>query len=102
MLKILGFSGSVQEGLDDLKRAADHSRYAKYEAGFLLAMMDMMMNKGERGEMRRLDAIHRALPDSPFISYLYAALLLSDRFERDTRDLPQGTVTFHDAFKANG
>lgn len=86
ILKIFGFSGSVQEGLDDLTRAAERSRYGKYEAAFILASLDLLMNTGERGELRRLAEIQRALPPSPFVNYLTATLLLSDRqADRATR-----------------
>lgn len=79
LLSILGYRGSVTEGIAQLETAAEKSRYAAKQARIILALTDIMLNNAAGGGVERLGALHEQNPDSPLFAYLYGFALLSDR-----------------------
>ena len=75
LARLLGFSGTVQGGLDQLAAAADAGGAESAEATLVLAIVDHTLNEGRRDVLRRLDAVDAgAIGD-----YLHGYLLLLDR-----------------------
>lgn len=79
ILRILGYEGDVQQGLAELRVAAERSTYAREEATVFLAMADIMINSAPEDGLRRLAELQRQHPKSPFFAHLYGYGLLSNR-----------------------
>ena len=75
LARLLGFSGTVQGGLDALTRAADAGGPEAAEAAFVLAIVDETLNEGRRGALGRLDGVG----GGAIGRYLHGYLLLLDR-----------------------
>ena len=75
LLKLVGFRGDVDRGLDELQLAATHSRFNREEANVYLAMIDLKLfdASGDGGE--RLAALFHAHEESPLIGYIYGEYL---------------------------
>ena len=79
ILSVLGFGGTVQQGMDELEAALRNSAYGREEAALYLAVVDALLNEGKAGAIRHVAALHAAYPESPMPAYLHAFLLLNDR-----------------------
>ncbi len=79
LLGILGYRGSVSDGLDQLALAAEKSAYAKHQAQTILALTDVMLNGSAGGGVDILKALHEENPESSLFSYLYGFALVSNR-----------------------
>jgi tetratricopeptide (TPR) repeat protein len=79
LLSVFGFSGTVQQGLDELTQALRHSAYGREEAALYLAVVDGFLNERKLGALRHVEALHRAYPESPMPAYLHAFLILDAR-----------------------
>lgn len=79
ILSVLGFSGTVQQGMDELETALRESAYSREEAALYLAVVDEMLNSGREDASRHVVTLYEAYPASPMPAYLYAFLLLRDR-----------------------
>lgn len=77
ILKVLGYSGSVSGGLDELEQAYRHSSYSREEAGMYLALTHVMLFISE-GEGRRItERLYDEDPESPLYAHVYGFVLLS-------------------------
>jgi tetratricopeptide (TPR) repeat protein len=83
VLNVLGFSGTVDQGLRNLEIAATRSRYNREESSIMLGMMDQLMNESRGGQLVRLEALHRQHRQSPLMGYLYGIALLGQRQAED-------------------
>lgn len=79
MLKLLGFSGTVGEGMDEMEVAVERSRYYKEEAAAYFAFTDQAVNESKEEGLRYLAALDRQHPESPVVSYIYGLGLLNER-----------------------
>jgi tetratricopeptide (TPR) repeat protein len=79
ILNVLGFGGTVQQGMDELEAALRHSTYGREEAALYLAVVDEVLNEGRAGAARHVAALYEAHPESPMPAYLHAYLLLERR-----------------------
>lgn len=76
---ILGFRGTIQEGLDALALAATEAEVAAPEATLFLALADAALNERQAGGIDRLGELAEARPESALFRYLYGVMLLEDR-----------------------
>ena len=79
LLKILGYGGTIQQGLRELERSAVHSRLNQDEASIYLALADVTLNNSASGGVEILARLHRTHPESAFLAYFYGFALLSNR-----------------------
>lgn len=79
LLGILGYRGSVPQGLAELQVAMRHSRYAAKQARTIYALTDLLLNNGKKGGVEMLAALSEAHPESPLFRYLYGYALLATR-----------------------
>lgn len=79
VLKLLGFRGSVEEGLDLLLRAYHESEFGRDEAGIFLALLIAQVERSSDEPVRLLRELHQERPDSPLMAFLYGYMLLHHR-----------------------
>ena len=79
MLRLLGYSGSVEGGRQRLAQAADEAVYAREEAGLVLSLLDIVIRGDRKAGLDRLETLYRAAPNRAFVAYLYGYALLSNR-----------------------
>lgn len=79
LLGVLGYSGSVPQGLSELRAAVTHSTYARKQARVLLALTDLLLNNGKEGGTEMLASLSMQHPESPLFAYLYGYALLIER-----------------------
>ena len=79
MLRLLGFSGTVGEGMEEMEVAAKRSRYYREEAAAYFAFTDQVVNESKEDGLRYLAALDRQHPGSPVVSYVYGLGLLNER-----------------------
>ena len=79
LLGILGYEGSVSQGIREMALALEQGRYARTKAQILSALADIMLNNSKGGGLEKLEALHARLPDSPLVEYLYGYALLTNR-----------------------
>lgn len=78
VLSILGFSGSIEQGIRELERAQDGA-YTTVEATAYLGLIDVVIRYRTAEAAARLEALREAYPESPLMAYLLAYALLQDR-----------------------
>ncbi|OZC01919.1 tetratricopeptide repeat protein [Rubricoccus marinus] len=79
---LLGFKGTVPDGIDAIQAAIDEAEIATPEAVILLALVDAALNERGAGGTEALGAVAAANPQSVLLAYLYGTMLL------ETRDAP--------------
>ncbi|MEL6615015.1 MAG: tetratricopeptide repeat protein [Bacteroidota bacterium] len=79
---LLGFRGTVADGIETLTLAFDHATVATPEAAIMLALADAALNERRAGAIDRLGEVARAHPRSVLLAYLHGTMLL------ETRDAP--------------
>lgn len=79
LLKLMGFSGTIGEGLDEMKVAAEQSHYYREEAAVYFAFTDQVINESKEDGLRYVADLYAAHPDSPVVSYVYGLGLLNER-----------------------
>ncbi len=79
IMSILGFGGTVQQGMAEIELALTNSAYSREESAVLLALMDALMNEQRVGAIRHVEALYEAYPESPMPAYVYGFLLLNAR-----------------------
>ena len=92
LLKVLGYGGTIQQGLRELEDAAAHSRLNQDEASIYLALADVTLNNSAAGGVEILARLHRTHPESAFLAYLYGFALLSNRRAVEAEDLLREAV----------
>ncbi len=112
IMSILGFGGTVQQGMEEIELALTKSTYSREESAALLGVVDAMMNEGRDDAIRHVEALYEAFPESPMPAYLYSYLLMDDRRAMDAEEvLREGTrrqepenvadIPYFDYFLAN-
>lgn len=79
ILGILGYRGSVEEGLDLLRRAFRESEFGREEAGIYLALLLAQVERSSDEPVDVLATLYGERPESPLISFLYGYMLLHHR-----------------------
>jgi len=75
---LLGFTGTVQDGLAALEQAAQGGPF-EIEAAATFAIADASINERRAGALARFSEVAEAHPASPLLGYLEGFLALSDR-----------------------
>ncbi|MDX1439640.1 MAG: hypothetical protein R3284_07040, partial [Rubricoccaceae bacterium] len=83
ILNLLGFGGSVQQGLDELELALQYSAYNREESAVYFAIVDAILNERREEGIRHVEALYEAYDHSPMPTYLYAFLLSDARRARE-------------------
>lgn len=83
LLNLMGFGGTVAEGMREMRTAAERSSYYREEAAVYFAFTDLIVNEGKEDGLARLAALHRRHPDSPITGYAYGLGLLQKRRAAD-------------------
>ena len=83
LLNLMGFGGTVAEGMDEMRAAAERSTYYREEASVYLAFTDLLINEGKGDGLERLAALYRQHPESPVAGYAYGLGLLEERRAAD-------------------
>ncbi len=78
-LKMMGYEGTIRQGLDALTLAATRSTYSREEARIYLGLADVLLNGSKGGGKATFHELAEAYPDSPLFGYLYGFSLLSNR-----------------------
>ena len=92
LLKILGYGGTIQQGLRALEHSAAHSRLNQDEASIYLALADVTLNNSASGGVEMLARLHQTHPKSAFLAYLYGFALLSNRRAAEAEGLLRKAV----------
>ena len=79
LLRLLGYSGTVEGGVRELRLAAEKSRYNQEEARIYLAIADVLFLDDREKGLERMAALYEAHPQSPLFAHLYGFMLLSNR-----------------------
>ena len=76
--KLLGFTGTVQDGLAALDRASQRGAF-RLEAAAVYALADGSLNERRANAQDRFAEVADGHPDSPLVGYLDGFLALADR-----------------------
>lgn len=76
---LLGFRGTIQEGIAALEQAIAEADVAVPEAVLFLALADVALNERQADGLGHLADLVEAHPESALLQYLYGTLLLEDR-----------------------
>lgn len=79
VLRLLGFRGTVTEGMAEVQASARHAQYYRDEAAVFYAILDEVINESRGGGMALLRAAHARNPESPPLQYVLAFALLNQR-----------------------
>ena len=79
LVRLLGFDGTVGQGLDELERAAASAQYGAEEAAVIFALTDLTLNEHRREGLSRLKRAYASSASSPLLGYLLGFGLLADR-----------------------
>lgn len=80
--RLLGFTGTVQDGLAMLERASQGGPFM-LESAITFAIADESLNERQAGAQARFEAIAADYPASPLVGYLEGFLALADRKAAD-------------------
>ncbi|HEX7070854.1 MAG TPA: tetratricopeptide repeat protein [Rhodothermales bacterium] len=86
-LGILGYRGSVQQGIEELERAARGSVINRDAATLSIGLAKSMLGLDAPGGVARLAEVHRRRPESPFFGYLYAYALIDNRLAAEAEEI---------------
>ncbi len=76
---LLGFKGTVPDGIDAIQAAIDSAQIATPEAVILLALVDAALNERGAGGTETLGTAAAANTESVLLAYLHGAMLLETR-----------------------
>jgi tetratricopeptide (TPR) repeat protein len=79
VLRLLGFRGTVTDGMTEIQAAARHATFYRDEAAVYYAILDEVINESRGGGMAMLRAAHARNPESPPMQYVLAFALLNQR-----------------------
>lgn len=95
-LKILGYGGSMEQGIAELELAARRSRLNREASLTALGIANVMLNLDRDAGLAQLRQLHTAYPRSPFFAHLYGFLLLEHRRAADARNVLASVAARHD------
>jgi len=79
LLRVIGYGGELEEGLEELRLAASRSGYNRAEARIYLSLTDILLQEAKEDGAMQLGALYEASPESPFFAFLYGFALISAR-----------------------
>ncbi|MEM1042837.1 MAG: tetratricopeptide repeat protein [Bacteroidota bacterium] len=79
VVKMMGFRGTVQQGLDGMAVSARQSVYYRDEAAAFFALTDQLVNESKRGGLAMLREVAARYPESPVVSYIVGYSLINQR-----------------------
>ena len=79
LLKLMGFGGTVADGLVEMKVAAEQSRYYREEGAVYFAFTDQVINESKEDGLHYLTDLYKVHPESPVVGYVYGLGLLNAR-----------------------
>lgn len=79
LLRVLGFRGTVPQGMEEIRRSMTRSRYYRDEAAVFYAFLDRALNESQSGGIAPLRAAAERHPESPLMGFLYGVALLTER-----------------------
>jgi tetratricopeptide (TPR) repeat protein len=79
MLRLMGFDGTVQQGLRAMERSAERSTYYREEASIVFALTDLIVNEGKEEGMAYVESLQARHPQSPLVNYIHGFVLLHER-----------------------
>lgn len=79
LLEWLGFGGTAVQGYEELRRAAERSRFNRQPARLLLALADIVLNQEVEAGIERLSRLYDEQPESMLFAHLYGFALYSNR-----------------------
>ena len=92
LVRMIGFGGTVGQGLDELARAAKPGTYGSEEASALFALTDLTLNEHQRNGLDQLRRTYAASDASPLLGYLFGFGLLSEREGVEAEQVLAGVV----------
>lgn len=87
VLGLLGYSGSVADGIALLRRAYEESEFGREEAGIYLALLIAQVERSSEEPVRLLAELHRERPSSPLLSFLHGYMLLHHRHAEEAEQV---------------
>jgi TolA-binding protein len=79
VLRLMGFEGTVQQGLREMEASARRSAFYREEASIAFALTDLIVNEGKEEGMGYVVALRERHPESPLVSYIHGFALLHER-----------------------
>jgi tetratricopeptide (TPR) repeat protein len=79
VLKLMGFRGTVQQGLREMKVSAERSTFYRDEAAIIFAITDLMINESKEDGMAYVVAMRERHPQSPLVNYILGFALINQR-----------------------
>lgn len=86
VLKLMGFRGTVQQGLREMEVSAQRSTYYRDEAAIVFALTDLIVNESKEGGMRYVVALQERYAQSPLVNYIHGFALLNERRAAEAED----------------
>ncbi|GAB5519835.1 MAG: hypothetical protein RhofKO_20860 [Rhodothermales bacterium] len=92
LLRIVGFNGTVSEGLAELRQAQHPNALTQVDAAVCEALLDGMWNNSRGGAVALIDSVAQAWPESPLVAYARAHVLNGNRRAREVAALLEPLV----------
>ena len=92
LLRILGYGGTVEEGVAELRTSVLKGQLSREESTLYLALADLLLNNSKGGGLAHLAQLHSAHPESALFAYLYGYALLENRQARKAKTLLEFTI----------
>ncbi len=83
VLRLLGYSGTVEGGRRRLDLAARESRHNREEAALMLGVLDLIVRGDPKGGLDRFAPLYRADSSRVLVGHLYGYALLTNRRAAD-------------------
>ena len=97
LLKLMGFGGTVPQGLSEMERAATRSVFSREEAAVHFGLADLIVNESKADGLRYLEDLYRRYPESPITGYIWGFALLQDRRAEEAEGVLRRTAAALDA-----
>lgn len=92
LLRVLGFEGTATQGLSEIRRAAEHSRFSREQARVFLALADIVLRQKVEQGAEQLAQLHREHPESMLYAHLYGFALYSNRQAKMAEQVFRGAM----------
>lgn len=87
ILKLLGFGGSIKQGIDELKAVAENSRLHSESARLVIALANSVFTPSVEHSLQIVQELIYEYPQSMVLAHIYGFLLLSDRRAEEAEDV---------------
>lgn len=98
LLSVLGFRGTAEQGMQELERAAQQSRYNQELAHMSLAVADILFNQEVERATERLARLYERDPQSLLFAHLYGFALYTNRQAEEAQQVLQAATEQGDAY----